>query len=131
MRRLPERLRPALGAFRVTVERVEAAKQALTDAVPTTRLPGRPLAEALVAFEDEIRAAAEAMPGWRTEQTADAWDACSHALSDALSSAERLRLEAEPPNGFEALIGAIDGLLAPLDAFAQAADRFRDLRVRR
>jgi hypothetical protein len=130
MRRLPERLRPSFDAFRVAAEHVEAAKGGLTDAVPSTRLPGRPLAEALLVFEDELGAAAEAMPGWRVPETADAWDACSAALAVALAAAERMRLEAESPAGFEALIGTIGGLLAPLDAFGTAAERFRDLRAR-
>jgi hypothetical protein len=42
-----------------------------------------------------------------------------------------MRLDARAPAGFEGLIGAIGDLLAPLDAFGEAADRFRRLRRRR
>jgi hypothetical protein len=37
-------------------------------------------------------------------------------------------VEAPPPVGFEGLIGLIGDLLAPLDAFAAAEERFRELR---
>jgi hypothetical protein len=130
-RRLPDRLRPALDGFRAVVEHVERAKGSLTDAVPTTRLPGRPLAEALLDFEDELAAAEAEMPRWRTDELDDAWVACEHAIAEARSSAEELRLGPGVPVGFEALIGTIGDLLAPLDAFGAVADRFRDLRRRR
>jgi hypothetical protein len=130
-RRLPEHLHPALDGFRAVVEHVERAKGSMTDAVPTTRLPGRPLAEALLDFEDELAAAQAEMPRWRTEDLETEWSACQRALERARDDAEELRLAADAPAGFEALIGTIGDLLAPLDAFAAAADRFRDLRRRR
>ncbi len=130
-KRLPPELRPALESFRRVVAHVEGATSSLTDAVPTTRLPGRPLAEALMDFEDGLRAAAREMPGWRADDLEDVWRACDEAIARTLADAERLRLEAEPPAGFEALIGTIGDLIAPLDAFGAAADRFRALRSRR
>jgi hypothetical protein len=129
-RRLPARLQPALEGFRTVVEHVERAKGSLTDAVPTTRLPGRPLAEALLEFEDELAAAEAEMPRWRTDELDDMWQACERAVGKARAKAEGFRLAAETPVGFEALIGTIGDLLAPLDAFGAAADRFRDLRRR-
>ncbi|MGZ4131051.1 MAG: hypothetical protein ACXVPR_09555 [Actinomycetota bacterium] len=130
-RRLPEGLRPALEGFRAVVEHIERAKGSLTDAVPTTRLPGRPLAEALLEFEDELAAAEAERPRGRTPELGEAGLACERAIAEARSSAEELRLAANAPVGFEALIGTIGDLLAPLDAFGEAADRFRDLRRRR
>jgi hypothetical protein len=129
-RRLPEPLRPVLEGFRRVVEHVERAKEGLTDAVPTTRLPGRPLAEALVDFEQELTAADAAMPSWRVDELQDVWTSCASAIAEAREAAERLRLAAAAPAGFEALIGTIGDLLAPLDAFGKAAERFRDLRRR-
>lgn len=129
-RRIPDRLRPALEGFRRVVEHVELAKASLTEAVPTTRLPGRPLAEAILEFGDELRAAEGEMSSWRAVELTEVWSACSTALAEARSNAERMRLEGAAPVGFEALIGAIGDLLAPLDAFSGAADRFRDLRTR-
>src|SRR5581483_1504994 len=110
-RPLPDALARALEGFRDTLEPLERARQALTESVPSTRLPGRPLAETLLEFEEE-------------------WRACAEAIELGLERAERLRLAAEMPEGFEALIGLLGDLLAPLDAFERAADRFRALRRR-
>jgi hypothetical protein len=130
-RRRPERLGRELDGFRAVVAHVERAKNALTDAVPTTRLPGTPLAEALHVFDEELAAADHEMPAWRSDQLEDVWRACAGALDEARALAERLRLGADAPAAFEGLIGTIGDLLAPLDAFEEAADRFRELRRRR
>jgi hypothetical protein len=54
-RRLPEHLQRAFGAFEAIVPPLERAKAALTESVPGTRLPGRPLAETLLEFEEGLR----------------------------------------------------------------------------
>jgi hypothetical protein len=131
LRRLPTRLRPALEGFRDVLGHVERAERALTDAVPTTRLPGRPLAESLLVFEEELSAAHRSMPAWRADELEDEWRSCSDAIAAARGEAERLRLAGDAPEGFEALIGTIGEVLAPLEAFGRAADRFRDLARRR
>lgn len=128
-KRLPEELRAPRDAFRRVLRRVERAKDELTAAVPTARLPGRPLAEALLAFEDELREAERGMPAWRHPAVAEVWERCRSALAEARATAERLRLEAPDPGGFEGLVGLIDDLLAPLEAFEEASVRFLDLRA--
>jgi hypothetical protein len=129
-RRFPEELRPALEGFRETAEHVERARASLTDAVPTTRLPGRPLADALLEFEEGLAAAEAGMAAWRVPALEDVWQRCHAAIGEARAAAERVRLAAEPPPAFEGLIGTIGDLLAQLDAFGEAADRFRHLRRR-
>jgi hypothetical protein len=131
LRRLPERLRPALDGYREVLGHVDRAGRALTDAVPTTRLPGRPLAEALLAFEDELAAAERSMPSWRADGLEAVWRSCSGAIAEARRRAERLRLGAGEPRGFEGLIGSIGDVLAPLEAFELAGQRFRVLARRR
>ncbi|HZP90555.1 MAG TPA: hypothetical protein VFC04_06100 [Actinomycetota bacterium] len=129
-RPLPDELARALEGFRDTLQPLERARRALTESVPSTRLPGRPLAETLLEFEEGLREARDRMPAWRTGELEQEWRACADAIGAALELAERLRLEAEQPEGFEALIGLVGDLLAPLDAFEQAADRLRGLRRR-
>lgn len=128
-KRLPPTLAPRFDAFLVVVERVERAKQSLTEAMPTTRLPGRPLPDALSEFEELLRRARSGMDGWRDEAVQDAWDRARQGLDEAIRVAETLRLEAPRLGGFEGLIGAIGDLIAPLEAFQGAAERFRALRV--
>ncbi len=128
-KRLPEGLADTFEAFRGVVERVERGKSVLTEAVPTSRLPGRALADVLLEFEDELREALRGMPSWRTEEVSEVWDRCVDGLETSLQLAHRLRTEGPTPPGFEALIGAIGDLLDPLEVFRLAADRFRELRA--
>lgn len=88
------------------LDRVERAKADLVAAVPSPRgLPGRSLADALVAFEDGLREASaspDAPERWRA------------AIEESLARADRLRLEA-PPLDYEGLVDALADLLAPLE----------------
>jgi hypothetical protein len=127
-RRLPDALIGPHDAFEALIPPLERAKAALTSSVPGTRLPGRPLAETLLEFEQELADVRDRMPAWRSEPVEGAWVAADAGLREALARAERLRTGASDPAGFEGLIGMIGDLLAPLDAFHEAADRFRDLR---
>jgi hypothetical protein len=127
-RRLPDHLEVRRRAFDALVPSLEGAKAALTESVPGTRLPGRPLAETLAEFEDDLRRVRDGMDAWRAPELEDAWRHASAGLDGALARAERIRTEAPEPGGFEGLIGLISHLLAPLDAFRAADDRFRELR---
>jgi hypothetical protein len=46
-KRLPAELAVAFGAFQLVLQEIEPAKADLTDVVPGSRLPGRPLDDAL------------------------------------------------------------------------------------
>ncbi|MCA1727166.1 MAG: hypothetical protein LC722_05820 [Actinobacteria bacterium] len=126
-RRLAPELEEVRGAFDRAVGPVEEAKEAAVSAMPTARLPGRPLADALMGFEDALEEARSRMPGWRHQALEEEWSRCSDALAEALRMAERLRLEA-PHLGFDAMAFALQDLIAPLEAFEEAALRFRSLR---
>jgi hypothetical protein len=127
-RRLPEHLDGPYRAFGAIVPPLERAKAALTESVPGTRMPGRPLAETLLEFEEGLREVAAGMDAWRTPEVEEAWAGASAGLEEARSLAERVRTEAPPPVGFEGLIGLIGDLLAPLEGFAVAAEAFGELR---
>jgi hypothetical protein len=128
-RRLPPELRDAFESFRIVVALVERAKDALTAAVPSTRTAGLPLPDALSEFEEDLRRARDRMNGWRRPEVEASWRACAAAIDEALASAERLRVEAPELAGFEGVIGALGGLLAPLDRFEEAFAAFRAARV--
>jgi hypothetical protein len=128
-KRLPEALAPAYEAFERVLGQVEPAKQALTEVMPTTRLPGRPLPDALAEFEERLANAREAMPAWRRPETETEWAACAAGIDEALGRAGRLREEAPDLGGFEGLIWTVEHLLDPLDPFEAAVQRFRSLRV--
>lgn len=128
-RSTPE-VRASFAAFRAVLEHLEPAKAALTDVMPTTRMPGRPLPDALVEFEDGLTRAAPLMPGWRMPDLEPEWIVCEQGLAEARERARRLREDAPELGGFEGLIWAVEELMAPLDGFATAAERFRELGVR-
>lgn len=127
-KQLPEELRGPYAAFEAIVPPLERAKAALTESVPGARLPGRPLAETLLEFEEGLHEVRAGMDAWRVPEVEETWTASGAGLDGALGMAERLRLEADVPVGFEALVGTIQDLIAPLEAFEAAAARFRSLR---
>jgi len=126
-RRLPEHLVAPAKAFDGLLPPLERARAVLTESVPGTRLPGRPLAETLSEFEDGLREVRGGMAAWRSPDLAPGWEACSRGLDESLALADRVRTEGAHPEGFEGLIGLIGDLLAPLDAFEWAAARLREL----
>jgi hypothetical protein len=114
--------------FRAVLAEVERSIGVLTQAAPTTRYDGRPLAEVLAGFDDGLATASEGMGSWRVPEVEDTWDACDAGIREARARCARLRSEAPQIRGFEAIIGTIDALIAPLEAFEAAAERFEDLR---
>jgi hypothetical protein len=129
-KRLPEHLLGPEAAFRSVVETLEPAKAGLTDVLPTTRLPGRPLRHAVAEYRDRCVAAEPLMPSWRCDELETEWQACERGLREAAGRADHLLAVEDDPIGFEDLLGTVERLLDPLDPFADAAERFRVLRRR-
>jgi hypothetical protein len=129
-RQLPLDLVPAEEAFRRVLDELEPAKEELAEALPTNRLPGRPLVDALASYERALARASALMPAWRRAELEDVWRRCAEGLAVAGQRAARLRTEAPDLGGFEGLLGTIQSLLDPLDPFEDAAQRFASLRVR-
>jgi hypothetical protein len=121
----------AFDAFSVVLEEVEPAKAALTEVMPTTRLPGRSLPDALSEFEQRLARAKLGMVSWRVEAVDDVWVACEAGIDESVARAERLRAAAPDLGGFEGLLWVVAELLAPLQPFEEADRRFRALRVGR
>lgn len=120
----------SFAAFRAVLEHLEPAKAALTEVMPTTRMPGRPLPDALVEFEEGLERAEALMPGWRAPTLQPEWAECERGLVEARQRVHRFREDAPELGGFEGLIWAVEELMAPLDGFATAAERFRELGAR-
>ena len=126
-RQLPEHLEAPARAFDDLLPALERARAGLTESVPGTRLPGRPLAETLSEFEEGLREVLGRMDAWRSPDLEPHWDACSRGLDESLALADRVRTQGAHPEDFEGLIGLIGDLLSPLDAFERAATRLREL----
>jgi uncharacterized protein with von Willebrand factor type A (vWA) domain len=105
---------------------VEQAKASLAAAAPGGRAQGAPLAEALTGFDVALRGAGRAMSAWRTAEVEDAWQQCAAGLREASRRAEAFRL-GEAPSGYEQLYTVLADLMEPLETFAAALSRFREL----
>jgi hypothetical protein len=127
---LPDELVPSFRAFHELLEEIEPAKAELTEVVPGTRLPGRPLDDALAGFVARLTRARDLMAAWRRPELEDEWSACMDGLAIALDRATQLLDDAYEASGFGSLIGVVEGLLDPLEPFAQAEERFASLRRR-
>jgi hypothetical protein len=123
---VPAELRDAFASFRRTVDVVEEAKRGLASAAPGGRTPGTPLAEALARFEEGLREATGHMPRWRVPEVQETWLLCLEALEESGRRAARFRL-GDVPEGYEQLYGSLGDLMEPLEAFARALARFREL----
>ena len=127
---LPDELVPSFRAFHDVLDEIEPAKAGLTEVVPGTRLPGRPLDDALAQFVAGLTRARDLMSAWRRPELEAEWSACAAGLAIALDRATQLLDDAYEACGFASLLGFVEGLLDPLEPFAQAEDRFASLRRR-
>lgn len=110
--------------FERIVAAVEEAKAQLVATVPSPRgIPGRPVAEALMVFEAELRRAVELLDHWQPAAPV-LLRACVGAIDESLRRAERLRLEA-PALDYEGLVTVLGDLMAPLDAFVEVERALR------
>jgi hypothetical protein len=127
---LPDLLVPSFRAFHVVLDEIEPAKAGLSDVVPGTRLPGRPLHDALEEFVARLTRARDAMPTWRRPELEDEWSACRDGLEIALHRATELLDDGYEAAGFGSLLEVVERSLDPLEPFARAEERFASLRRR-
>jgi hypothetical protein len=130
-KRLPDELAPAFDAFQRVLDEVEPAKAGLTDVVPGSRLPGRPLEDALAEFVSRSDRATVLMPGWRRPELETVWSACAEGLAAARADAAAILEGPGEPTGFGDLLAIVERLFDRLEPFAAAEARFGDLRRRR
>jgi hypothetical protein len=130
-RSLPPELEEPFAAFTRTLAVIGEAKDELTSVMPTTRAPGRPLPEAILAFESAIARVDPEMAGWNVPELEHAWASAREGIDRSCRRAAELRHDEADPQGFEGLIWAVSQVLDPLDALEEAVTRFRQLRRRR
>ena len=119
----------AFDAFRDVFVAVQEATSRLSSAAPGGRSPGVGLAEALAGFHDGLDRARRGMPAWRRPEVEAEWSGCRDALDEATARSDALRM-GETPQGYEQVYGALADIMEPLEAFADAARRFRALGLR-
>ncbi len=127
---LPAHLVARHDAFLAVLAEIEPGKAGLADVLPGTRLPGRPLRDAVTEFRDRLVHSEDLMPAWRCPEIEDEWRASDQGVRSAIDRATRLLELPEDPAGFEGLLGTVEQLMDPLDPFVSASERFRRLRQR-
>ena len=111
----------AASALEAVLDQLEPAKRALVEVVPGTRLPGRPLDDALRTFVAGAELARGLMAAWRRPEVEDAWSACWEGLDRSLGLA-RITLNGQrEPESFVELLEVVQAVLDPLEPFAEAA----------
>ncbi|MEX2458336.1 MAG: hypothetical protein WD770_05070 [Actinomycetota bacterium] len=127
-RDVPDRLREPARAFAGMAGELERAKAELLLAIPAARTAAVPLAEALLAFREGLDRAAAGMDAWRTPELDAEWARCAAGIDAARTAEVALRLR--PGNlPHDQLLFALQDLIAPLQAFEDAARRWDSLRA--
>lgn len=79
----------------------------------------------LDAVEAALTEAGARMQAWRVPELEGPWRDCSRALEEARSAVGEAREVAATSAELEELLGAVEGVVAPLEAFADAERAWR------
>ena len=122
---LPVERRDAWWAFLDAAEVIEGGRRILLGTLPTFRVAPTPIALGTAAMRRAIADARTWMDAWRVDELDVEWAACAAALDEAdgaLAEVERL---AATSDEMDHVLGALQGVIDPLDAFADAERAFR------
>jgi hypothetical protein len=122
---LPDDLHSAWWCFVDCAEVIEAGRRQLLATLPAGRVEPAPIGVGLDAMEDAISDAAGWMDGWRCDELEDVWVVCAEALHEAGDSVPEVREVAASPGELDDIIGALQGIVDPLDVFADAETVWR------
>ena len=128
---LPAELSAAHEAFAAQAQRVEAARQALLSCLPDGRGRARaPLEVGIELLADEIDAVRPQMPAWRVAELEEAWRDCASAMDYARGRVDRALSIVGATDELHDLVAEVAALVQPLEAWADAEERWRALRRR-
>ena len=122
---LPDRLHEAWWTFVDCAEVIEGGRRMLLSTLPAGRVEPAPVGVGLDALDAALADARGWMDGWRVDELTDDWRACHEALDEAAQNLETARHVAATTRELEELLGAVEEVVAPLDAFADAERAWR------
>ncbi|MBW3662825.1 MAG: hypothetical protein KY469_06970 [Actinobacteria bacterium] len=123
---LPDDLRPAWQAFVDCADLIEGARRLLLGTLPTGRVEPAPVGVGLDAVGQAIADARDWMDRWQIDELHQVWAECERALDESASAIDGAREVAVTTGELEELLGAVEEVVAPLDAFADAERAWRD-----
>jgi hypothetical protein len=122
---LPAVHHDAWWAFLDCAEVVEGGRRVLLGTLPTGRVEPAPIAVGVDALRQAIRDARAWMPRWKVDAVLPQWEACGLALDDANAALDHVAEVAASTRELEELLGALQGVIDPLDTFADAERAWR------
>lgn len=122
---LPEDLREAWAGFLDCAARIEAARRLLLGTLPTGRVEPAPPTVGLAELRRAVAEVRAWMPRWRIDGLDAVWERCLAALDEADSAAQRAAEVAAATTELEELLAAVEEVVDPLDAFADAEAEWR------
>ncbi len=122
---LPEELHPAWWSFVDCAEVIEAGRRVLLGTLPTGRVEPAPIGVGTDAVRRSIADAREWMPAWRLDELERDWQDCDTALDDAEQALVEVDEVAASTDELEELLESLQGVIDPLDTFADAEREWR------
>lgn len=112
-------------AFLDCAEVIEGGRRVLLGTLPTGRVEPAPIAVGVDAQRRAIRDAREWMDDWRTEEVEPEWRDCARALDQAELALDEVLEVAASTSELEELLASLQGVIDPLDSFADAERAWR------
>jgi hypothetical protein len=122
---LPPDLHATWWSFLDCAEVIEGGRRVLLGVLPTGRVEPAPIAVGTDALRRAIGDARTWMPDWRLEELADDWQDCVDALEESEAALAEVDQVAGETRELEELLGSVQDVIEPLDAFADAERAFR------
>lgn len=122
---LPADLHDAWWSFLDCAEVIEGGRRVLLGVLPTGRVEPAPIAVGTDALRRAIVDARAWMPRWQLEELADDWRDCVTALDESEAALAEVDQVAGETRELEELLGSVQEVIEPLDAFADAERAFR------
>jgi hypothetical protein len=122
---LPADLHDAWWSFLDCAEVIEGGRRVLLGTLPTGRVEPAPIAVGTDAVRRAIADARAWMPRWQLDELAEEWRDCQCALTEAEEGTTELDEVAASTRELEELLEACQGVIDPLDTFADAERAWR------
>ena len=122
---LPPALHDAWWAFLDCAEVIEGGRRLLLGTLPTGRVEPAPIAVGIDALGRSVEDARGWMARWHVDELEVEWRGCHEALDESQGNLDMVREVAATTRELEELLGAVEEVVAPLDAFADAEREWR------
>ncbi len=112
-------------AFLDCAEVIEGGRRVLLSTLPTGRVEPAPIGVGVDALRRALEDARGWMDAWKLAELEDVWLECHRALDEAEAGLEEVEEVAATTGELEELLEAVQEVIEPLDAFADAESAWR------